>query len=51
MVEYFAIGKPCQSDEDCPESCYTGRVKLKYADFKNFLKSEILMMFHNIFKK
>ena len=39
MVEYFAIGKPCQSDEDCPEACYTSRVRLLIkADFKNFSK-------------
>ena len=24
-IEYFATGKPCDSNADCPEACYTGR--------------------------
>jgi len=27
MTEYFAIGRECTSDGDCPEACYTGRTK------------------------
>ena len=26
MVEYFAIGQACSSDDDCPEACFTSMV-------------------------
>ena len=43
MVEYFAIGQACETDNDCPEACYTSRVsKYKIRNFDFFKAFECI---------